>query len=90
MIFTDTRVTMELQRHVIHAKGSNSWVEPKEQISMNMFMDICLLRKSKTGFDTYRELLIAHIRSDKDDFGYFAIENVSSQVLPLNGIYIIY
>lgn len=75
---------MLFMRKALRTVGLN----PKEQISMNMFMDTLVEEIKKQGFDTYRELLIAHIRSDKDDFGYFAIENVSSQVFTtLNGIY---
>lgn len=75
---------MLFMRKTLRTLGLN----PKEQISMNMFMDTLVEEIKKQGFDTYRELLIAHIPSDKDDFGYFAIENVSSQVFTtLNGIY---
>ena len=75
---------MLFMRKALRTVGLN----PREQISMNMFMDTLVEEIKKQGFDTYRELLIAHIPSDKDDFGYFAIENVSSQVFTtLNGIY---
>lgn len=75
---------MLFMRKALRTVGLN----PKEQISMNMFVDTLVEEIKKQGFDTYRELLIAHIPSDKDDFGYFAIENVSSQVFTtLNGIY---
>ena len=75
---------MLFMRKALRTVGLN----PKEQISMNMFVDTLVEEIKKQGFDTYRELLIAHIPSDKDDFGYFAIENVSSQVFTtVNGIY---
>lgn len=75
---------MLFMRKALRTVGLN----PKEQISMNMFMDTLVEEIKKQGFDTYRELLIAHLPSDKGDFGYFAIENVSSQVFTtLNGIY---
>lgn len=75
---------MLFMRKALRTVGLN----PKEQISMNMFMDTLVEEIKKQGFDTYRELLIAHLPSDKGDLGYFAIENVSSQVFTtLNGIY---
>ena len=75
---------MLFMRKALRTVGLN----PKEQISMNMFMDTLVEEIKKQGFDTYRELLIAHLPSDKGDFGHFAIENVSSQVFTtLNGIY---